>query len=454
MSWPAGVCFKAGSPMAVLMFRRPTEGPLTLDAVARPTAHGPGQGVLLHLIYYVLVISLIMSCNTLPGGAENGAMYFRRAALLCEGIVCLMLWRNNRVSRTMLLAEFAWVALLVVTYLVVAIGTGTWGAGKLHTFLLCLALGPLLVHLLCSTDRMGDFARAFGNVVFVIAIVSLVLWLLGPVFRVIRPNCSIQSTWTTLGSPINVPGYFNLQYVVQYTELFGPRVARNTGFFVEAPMYSYVLTCALLLEHYIGSRRTIVEAVLAVATITTTSITGILFLLVFGSFWLVDDMRGTDERHVRMLKMLLVAAFFAASVWVGLQMLFGKLDTFSGNTRTDDFAVGLRVWGKQPLLGYGFENWTVYQTFISAFRANNVGYSNSVFPILLSGGLVFAFPFVVAFLAMLAPRDADSRQFGMLYLLVWVLTIVWDLPICAVMLAIGMRGSLHAEPDADVLHTS
>ena len=389
------------------------------------------------VLTYSLSLLLVVTTNTLPG-MVGGRSTILTMLFLAECIAVLSLvWANTRLDRDVLGRWIIWVVVLATVYMLICVNVGE--LSRFGASMVCLfAVVPITLAALQRASLLDVYLRAFVNTMAIVALVSLVLWFVGPVFGLIEMNCAIINKWGGNGLTWYTNGYFNLQYVPQWQNLpMGIGLFRNTSFFAEAPMYSYALCCALLIELFCTkARRMWITLLLSATVITTFSSTGVIFLL---GVILIEALRKvrTKKGSTRTFLMLLFAVLFLVGSWLAFTVFDGKMQTSSGSTRLDDFAAGFKAWSRSPWFGYGFTNTDVVKSYMSAFRADNLGFSNSLFQTLVMGGVLWLTPYIIGLFGYLKSSRA-MKSAGILLLFLWVVTVVSNIPLTVFMFGLGV----------------
>lgn len=108
-------------------------------------------------------------------------------------------------------------------------------------------------------------------------------------------------------------------------------------------------------------------------------------------------------------------------------LLEQKLGTSSGSTRVDDFAAGYKAWMDAPLFGNGYGNSAAYKKYMSSFRRNNLGFSNSPMQVLAYGGIYLFFPYCVSvvrgFTRLIKGHLWNRMSFYIVFLYAFVITV-------------------------------
>ena len=388
---------------------------------------------------YLFAIVLVLMGNTLPGLLPGAGNPLHMLALFLCAAVALKNWISTKISKHEAAGWVAWVFLVFLAYSIVflATGDGRGSYGALSTGFLMVC--PLMVMLLIKNGILDKYLQAVVNVVAALAAVSVILWLAGPVFGAISPNCSISNGWTGSGIRIASPGYYHLLYITQYGDLFNMSLARNTGIFAEGPMYSYTISMAIIFESYFSKRpRTAILVILYIAVASTLTTTGIVFVLAIGFVELARRAYAMKSR-LRPILLTLLGILFVILTIFAFSLLDQKMDTSSGSIRLDDFRAGFATWIESPIYGYGLSNIDSATVHMGSFRLYNLGFSNSPFDLLVRGGIVFAFPFLVACMGFLR-LPSPMKIAALLFVYLWTITIVTFLPLTYLMFSFGVAG--------------
>ena len=310
--------------------------------------------------------------------------------------------------------ETSWVALGVflalysVTYLSARQGTMS-AADFFMLFVIGLPLLVLLFTQMHQRDILIPLFRKVGDVVCVLAAISLFFWLFGVVLKMIEPNMATVISWGRFGF---VKGYYGLHFEVQLDTTFFPMafLYRNSGIFAEAPMLNLWLNIALAIELFLksrGSRRRVV--LLVVAVFTTMSVTGILFLLLCLLLYLLRSERGSKAGRVgMMMAVILLLALPVLVILIGFSLSL-KADTRSYLMRLSDYSAGVKLWLDYPILGSGYGNLRSLQEYM--YSPDGVlGFSNSLTAVLGTGGLWVAVLFYIPHFGSISVRWSGDRD--------------------------------------------
>lgn len=130
------------------------------------------------------------------------------------------------------------------------------------------------------------------------------------------------------------------------------------------------------------------EIILILSVLSTTSTTGYIGVLII--YVLRYLLSAINQKNV-----LRIIIFISIGI-VGLiiiHILFTqKLDGISGEIRLDDYKAGIKAWQLYPIFGSGY-NSMLFQQFISSWRNDNIGFSNTLMNILVDGGIYLLIPY-------------------------------------------------------------
>ncbi len=391
------------------------------------------------IIDTITAILLIVSSNTLYGRIGKASQLIRLSILFLELFVIASHWCRKGLSKQTIWKWLLWCLAFIVSYVATCFAYGvSGGLGNLCFFAIAM-LSPLYVYVMIRMGRWRAVCRKFSLIMIALAIFSMILWIFGSLLGIIKSNCTIETNWTPMGNTIRLNGYYHLLYEYQYRITLGKSIVRNTGIFVEGPMYSFSLCVAAMFVWLYENRsfRQIALPVLFATIISTQSTTGILFILVFICLNIIN----TNDRKsaIRILLIPIVIIVVVLSIYM---VSSEKLQSGIASTRVDDFIAGYNAWLHSPIFGNGFDLSSFIHTYTSGFRANDLGFSNSIMAVLATGGLLFAIPYLLGFAGFFISNNMAKRFAGVLYLLIWTITIVYRLPLAMILLGWGYCSQL------------
>lgn len=272
--------------------------------------------------------------------------------------------------------------------------------GLLSYFFNLILLLPsfwILVSIYLINHKIDKLFKKFIQLVLLICSVSLIFWFFGSILHIIHPTMELPVTWATDMDFLPIRGYWGVYFETQEIYLLGFSGWRNTAFFVEGPMFNFILVITLALLLFLDYEYKLYKILLILLTIGTTfSTTGIFIsaLLVLYRIYFVGKMTRNN---------LLILIFFSPII-IGYTLSFlydlglDKAKTSSALMRIDDIFAGAKAWVDSPFLGHGYRNLEPIIQYMNMVFRPNVGYSNGIFSILVQGGVVL---FLLCFLPSL-----------------------------------------------------
>lgn len=379
-------------------------------------------GSLIRKICYLLISVTLMS-SSIALYARVGLMPL---IMLCACFICMMIcilsiWASNKMDR-IFLSRLVGYSLLIYIFLMI-----NWFINRLPasngtlSFLLILLVGILFIHAIREIGEFEEFINLFITIIILLATISLLLWVLGPIGNFINTNSTIPNTWNGTGEISGYfYGWFNLLYKTQhqYISFLNISIWRNTSIFGEAPAYSLVLNIALaselfLLHHDNKSRKRRVRVfILVAACISTLSTGGIIVsiscLLLHYSF------RPAISDNYKIARTALILVLVITTLTVGALLLDSKLSSTSGSIHLDDYIAGFKAWLISPIWGTGLGSNKILVSQMSSFRIDNGGMSNTIAYVLASGGVIYFYIWFRPLIAFVFSRDSNLISFGII----------------------------------------
>lgn len=251
--------------------------------------------------------------------------------------------------------------------------------------------------------------KYYINIMAIIGCISLLFWTFGSLFKVISPTGSIISYWgTENGTPC--PSYYGIYFETQSLN----NIIRNTAIFTEAPMASLNFVIAFLFQDLFnkGDRsHNIKEIILILCILSTISTTGyIALILIFVLKMLLMSYRNKNI----LLPVGVVVGII--SIFLVHFLLSLKINASSGQTRVDDFRAGLQALKLHPFMGSGLDS-SVYRQFMSNWRSDNLGFSNTIMDILTSGGIYIFILYFISVIVSLFKSLKDNNISNIIFII-------------------------------------
>lgn len=395
--------------------------------------------LLLTVLEYLWAVIVILNGNSV----YNADAYHDYHLLeLCVVLTVVLLAVESYVNGLRLTKGSMMFAIGMMLYFVVYL-CFRQGSMSAADFSLLFLMGlPFLYVLFTCLHRQGMLLPLFcklGDVVCILAVISLYYWIFGVVLKQIKPNSTIYINWGVLN---RIRGFDGLHFVYQLDTTFFPEafIYRNSGIFTEAPMLNLWLDIAMAIELFIRKRSSKLRMViLVVTTVTTMSLTGLLFLALCLVLHVIRDLGAMGGLKKGLLFLVALVCVPVLAAVIGYSLIL-KSDTLSYLMRLSDYVAGVRLWLDHPLLGAGYSNLQPLMKYVYS-PSGAVGFSNSLTAVLGTGGLWMALAFYIPHFGMLVSRwtgDEDISRFGVCYLYLFCTTVLFSRYIAVVMIAFAL----------------
>lgn len=229
----------------------------------------------------------------------------------------------------------------------------------------------------------------------VLAVGSLIMYIGGICLKIIPSMGTFTFFWGTV-KKANVYGPF--LFAEQQQEVFGIHIYRNVGIYTEGPIYGFILVMALAVRLFLlksSSKWDII--VLCLTIVSTVSVTAMIFtviLLLLNKFldWKSEGKIGVVSRGGIVARRLAWIALIPIAGFLVYELYNFKLNTgLSYMKRMDDIKASITAFKTSPIWGVGYGNANTITENYSSWRSASSGYSNGLFYILATCGLVGLF---------------------------------------------------------------
>ena len=308
---------------------------------------------------------------------------------------------------------------------------------------------------LIKKENVKSFLNKVCVIIFGLSIVSLFFWIFGTVLNWIHPSNLFYMSWGDYGiREYKIDSYLNIHFDVQKLNLLEMKMYRNTGIFVEAPMFSLNLIIGLMINLFVNNTKllSVKNIVLIICTITTFSTGGFVLLFIIlclyvYKYFKTNKSKNNDEndlnkrrkkfKYALFLPLILIIAFSIVLVVVN-----NKKSTASFSTRIDDYVICYKAWIDKPLLGYGFDNSEYVAKYMNENRKVNTGLSNSIGPILANGGIYmfvyYLLPLICAFGLYKRSKNINYLIIPLVLLALSIVTIYHTTIMCIMFMALAV----------------
>lgn len=345
--------------------------------------------VIINILEYILAFFIILDCNSIwQNSLENNKF---KIIVIITTIVLLILLVAQIGIKTEIMQKYMLCVLVLFLYL------GIFAVFSVSSHRVSLYFGEFYIFfpiiILCITiyssiNKIFQLYYRISDIMIFLAIISLVLWLLCSIFKIIPFNCTASINW---GGSRTIRGFYNLYYETQ-SSMFGKyEIIRNTSIFTEGPMFSLFLSISLLIELFLKEKINIKRIVILVMAILSTFSTSGYIILAMCILGKIINNKSKKNKFIKIIKLLveIVSVFFIA--YICISIFKDKMYTNSYNVRLSYYIEELSIWKANILFGSGFGN-------------NESGSSNSIGVILADGGIWLIALYIISFLNLIFVR--------------------------------------------------
>jgi hypothetical protein len=346
-------------------------------------------------IEYLTAFFIILQCNSVFSNVHyNFINMFSILFMFILFIASLIRLSSDKLPRNNLLILIISFIFLTLIYLIIEyFFIGNFDLITILSFFISpIVFMTYFYEKFVSRSIKTSIISKFVNIMIFLSIISLFYWILALLGH--PGNTGIFIDW---GGKRVVEGYNYLFFVTQHTNIGSISIIRNTGIFVETPMYSYVLSIAFLFQMFIlklNKKSDFIKiGILFITIITTTSTTGIIVSLLSIIYYIFFTGRIKNYLKIIITPVGFLLMYIANVVFSSKQ----SSDLSSSYAiRMNDIHSCIQAWISHPLLGVGMNNNVDIQQYMYPFRLTfygrsfgNEGLSTGIGVILAYGGLIF-----------------------------------------------------------------
>lgn len=360
----------------------------------------------------ILAFLFVIECNTVYQRMTNINLHLEIVCLVAASLL-LIFTMNKKLSKKSTEIGLIFLAIAFV-YLLLTINKCNV---RIYVSLICLFFPIMIIYLLNkgSVNGVLSLYQKFSTIVVWLTVMSTTVWFLTEIAGVLSPNMSAAISW---GNNHVVEGVYGLYFRSQIENTFGLYIYRNSGIFCEAPMFSLVVSFALIYELFLhGEIRRRRVVILIVGILTSMTSTGIVILILcFGlMYW---QKIKTHKKTVRFLYLLGMVVLIPVAYSLFMYVFEAKSVRGSYSIRMADYIVGFQTFLKYPFTGSGYGSISQLienkASVLSSFgiKSSTVGYSNSLTAVLGQGGIYLFSLYILPFAILLTRKMVAQRNYA------------------------------------------
>ncbi|QGY96787.1 hypothetical protein E6A54_05670 [Lactobacillus johnsonii] len=380
------------------------------------------DNLFIRIITYALAFGMIINCNSIYGSGIYGSRLNNILLILSffEVLIIVAIHKVENIDWR----KYLFIILLLLGYLLVYVlvqqktSTDLITIKMILTFLLFFSLA----YLAYKNDSLPLLLTAYVNLITIVAVVSLLFWILGSNLHLIQPNGVYLSKWAqpTFQS---VSSYYGLYFETQGMGAMW----RNSAIFAEAPIASLNFSLALTIESLLIKKGKFYKfriLILALAVISTLSSTGYICLILL---ILCKMLTGNDRnKYVFIFKKIITPIILIIGVILINHFFSQKMMSSSGVSRGQDYVNAFKAWSRHPILGVGLNMANSLPAEDRLF-VGKFGYSNSFGKILGETGLYITILYIISIIRSIyigiKSKESDRVYFTVVLVYLFITTI-------------------------------
>ena len=383
---------------------------------------------LVDIFEYVLLLAIILECNSLFGNSvENGSYYVNKyltrianftVFLLCLPYLFKIKNLFNKISLSIIFFILACGS--VFYFLNVKYIDDSYAKNEyIKHFLIFLPLICFYFKIKCFQFSQYELFFKYSNIICVFSFFSLCLYLTYTFHSEITIHNLLRTRWSGVGEIRELYNFFNFSTIEAYDtrNIFGIIINRNYGWYPESPMFCIALVSALYTELFLRKNKiSYFRCCLLLLTIFSSQATLGMMLGVLGICMRSLTYVKTYQKNTTWIITLIIAvATILLFVLYRQKLSYTSSSSLSSHAvHINDYKVALLTFLQNPFLGCGYNAEQYIQQFMSPERLiSNRGLSNSVSVILAEGGLFLGtFCMLPYFVCLFQLFKNNYRYFG------------------------------------------
>lgn len=378
--------------------------------------------IIMITIEYILALFIILDCNSVYANLVNSPFNLQKMSLILSAIliavICWCYEMNWVGALKSIIYPAAFVAIFsMILFVFLKFPNGLRGS-YIKFFVLFLPISIMLFKLYRNLDMDNQLFFRISDILVLLSVLSLTLWLLGPILGIIQPNKVVQSLWEPM---TEINSYWGLQFLRpeqrEYIKFLDISVYRNIGIYPESPMFNIVLLLGFCTELFLRLKLKIWRLLLFFITIISTFGSLGIILASFAIFLKISSSYNNDKKWI-----IYLLAICLSFIVICLVIYKKKFAVGSYGSHIDDLFACLKAWKTSPIIGTGFENNNVIQSYMAEFRKGNKGYTTSLGAVLAHGGITLFCIYIIPFIKLASlksfVKNYNVNYFGLIMLMV------------------------------------
>lgn len=323
---------------------------------------------LLKIIDYLLVFYIILNFKSVYSQSYNKNYYINYIIIILMSIEIFLYliplkYGKHILKHNLKLVTYLLIYIFIFYILNVLIKMNQYYVIFWINFGLIILLLDIVIKLKNRDDDIKFLIKAFVNEIILLSGISIILYFGGTIFKIIKPTGQIKIIW---GAIRDIKGYYGLHFETQSAN----GIIRNSGIFVEAPIYASILSIALALKWFVLKNKKKMGSIIILITLfTTLTTTGIIYVIICMIIYLIFNKN--NSKLLYQIKILSIPLIFFIMISIMFTSYFEKLDSNSAKIRMDDFVSSIKTWTSEPVFGVGYLNLNAIRKNMADFRSGS-----------------------------------------------------------------------------------
>jgi hypothetical protein len=384
------------------------------------------KNIIINVIQYLIVIFVLLSHSSMiavtkPFYTQLGGLKFFR---ICASILlfCLVLYYYIFEKKRLTKKQFKFVIIALIYFAIYMLVTNTKKKSCIEGLVIPFTL---LFTLCCFKKGENVFVKGMNiltNIMIFLALTSLILYFGGVLLKII-PGKTIKYFNGDWHHTIN---YFYLTFANyrQMQSVFGIKIFRNVGIFMEAPGYSFPLCIALFWSLF--GKKDINKKVIILLTITgitTLSTKAFIFIpiIYIMYFWMNYNYLIPEKIKKHIIPVMIGIFTVLVIVFLYVKLVASGADARgSVNTRISDTLAALKTWLDYPLFGCGYgRTATMYQYYTPVRKTGSP--TAGLFNILAYGGIYLFSFYAISFIMLIKNAIGKYKYINFFFVILYVI---------------------------------
>lgn len=289
-----------------------------------------------------------------------------------------------------------------------------------------------------------------SNIIVGLALISIILYLIFPILNMSSPT----NYYSPFNNNVIYHSFYDIFFTSQKLVINGIYIPRNGFIFTEPGAFSLYLNFSFIYET-VKNKKVLTKKnlIVAIAIFTTTSTLGYFILCVFTSINLILGVK--DKTKIQKVIYTLILIFIVGLLSILAYKIYYNKVNYGGNSanvRRDDARIGLLLFKKKVLFGWGYSNWGPMTSMQdSILRKGDIGgHTNGLVNILYCGGIYLAIIYIFTVYNFILKSLKNNKRSILILLYLLIQTYIFPIQFSYFMYVFIIAGSINYNIDGNI----